>query len=368
MAIAFSLSLSSQCMLDSVIIKSILIDPSGANNNFDTNGDGMVNSQDEYLEICNTSVNQVVDMSGWQLGDDDSGAYPDFVFPESISIQPGDCLLLVNDYCPTVDAPESCDTPIEILSMDLVGMALLGNSGDVITLAKSDGTESCTIVYGTVSCGDVDPLDVPPFDANACDSWGVDIDGCPLLISGDSCNYLPVALPIELLEFKAIRGSDHSVILNWTTASELNNDMFFVEWGTNTRYFETIDQLPGAGTSLEKQYYYTTHHNPAHGINYYRLKQIDYNGTISYSDILSIQIKKFDQATIIPNLIDNGFKIVGDNSHYDLRIYDLNGSLLHTFDDLESGKYTELRLENPGYYIFFIIEEDEIFKIPVIKI
>lgn len=355
-------------MLDSVIVKSVLIDPTGANNNFDTNGDGFVNSQDEYVEICNMAVNTAADISGWQLGDDDSGAYPDFIFPASISLQPGDCLLIVNDYCPAVDVPASCDTPIEIISMDLVNTAFLGNSGDALTIAKADGSESCTIVYGSVACGDIDPLDIPPFDANSCENWGVDIDGCPLLISGDSCNYLPVALPIELLDFELTKGPENSVVLHWSTASELNNDVFFVEWSTDANRFDIIDKIPGAGTTSEIQYYNSVHLNPSHGINYYRLKQIDLNGTYSYSEILAIQIRKFEEPVIAPNIISNGFKILGNNSHYDLRIYDLNGALKYSYRNQESGKFTELNLDTPGYYIFYIIEEDEIFRLPVIKI
>ncbi|NNF20865.1 MAG: hypothetical protein HKN67_02900 [Saprospiraceae bacterium] len=362
------LNLHSQCMLDSVIIKSILVDPGGANNNFDTNGDGLINSQDEYVEICNLAENTVVDISGWQLGDDDSGAYPDFTFPESISLQPGDCLLIVNDYCPTVDEPESCDTPVDIISMDLVNTPFLGNSGDALTIAKMDGSASCTVVYGNVACGDIDPLDIPPFDINACDSWGTDIDGCPLLISGDSCNYLPLALPIELLEFDITEGPRHSVKLHWSTASEINNDMFFVEWSTNARDFEVIDAQPGAGTSSEVNYYNAVHYDPHHGVNYYRLKQVDLNGTYSYSEILAIQLRKFEEPVIAPNVITDGFRILGNNMQYDLKIYDLNGALVHSMTGLESGKYTEVNLENSGYYLFYVIKEDEIFRLPVIKI
>ena len=59
------------------------------------------------------------------MGDDDSGAYPDFIFPDSTTIAAGECLLIVNDYCPNINFPDTCETPLEVISMNLNNTALL---------------------------------------------------------------------------------------------------------------------------------------------------------------------------------------------------------------------------------------------------
>ena len=79
----------SQCMLDSIVINSILSDPSGEEFRYDTNNDGLVNSDDEYIELCNTSVETTVDISGWQIGDDDPPPFSDYTLPDSIFLLPG---------------------------------------------------------------------------------------------------------------------------------------------------------------------------------------------------------------------------------------------------------------------------------------
>ncbi len=359
---------SGQCHIDSVFIKSILIDPTGANNNFDTNGDGSVNSQDEYIEICNSASSSTVVISGWQFGDDDSGAYPDYIIPDSIFLAPGECLLIINDYCPDIDPPPVCATPADILSIDLNNSALLGNSGDVITMSNADGSSSCTLVYGGINCSDVDPLDISPFDINNCDNWGSDTDGCPLLISGDSCTYLPVALPIDLVEFTARKIYNNAVLLEWITESELNNDKFMIEWSRDAASFELIDVLNGAGTSSEQNFYSYVHEDPILGLNYYRLKQIDYNGLYSYSELRAVKLQKHENPIVAPNIFSSEIRILGNSESYDIEIFDSSGRLRVKKDDILSGSYFNLSHLEPAFYVIRIFDGIESFNYPIIQL
>ncbi|NNE26219.1 MAG: T9SS type A sorting domain-containing protein, partial [Saprospiraceae bacterium] len=344
----YSHSAVTQCLVDSIEIKSLLIDPTGSSFNFDTNGDGLINSQDEYVEICNTS-NSAVDLSSWQLGDDDSGAYPDYVFPDSTSIPPGGCLMIVNDYCPTIDHPASCDTPVEVMSMDLNNTALLGNSGDVVTLSNADGSVSCSIVYGSVECAEVDPLDIPPFDMTTCQDWGSDTDGCPLLMSGDSCTYLPVALPV-VLEMFEVQRIENEAYLKWITGIEVNNDRFEIEWSPDATLFEMIEIVEGAGNSSAAVNYSYVHTNPVHGDNYYRLKQIDLNGEYAYSGIRHVQIEKFDDPVIAPNRTADMFRILGLSDVADVSIYNLQGNLIIRRSGIYENRPIDISGLNSGMY------------------
>lgn len=357
-----------QCDIDSVIMKSLLIDPSGAGNNFDTNGDGTANSQDEYIEICNTSTITSVAVSGWKFGDDDSGAFPDYEIPANTIMAPGDCLLLVNDYCPTLDDPGTCNPPAGILSMDFLNSVLLGNGGDVITMSKNDDSASCSAVYGGVQCSDIDPLDIPPFDINTCEDWGSDIDGCPLLVSGDSCNYLPQALPIDLVEFFVRKYDEHNVMLEWTTASELNNDKFLIEWGRSPNDMTVIGELDGAGTSNEFNHYNYLHEDPGHGINYYQLRQIDYDGAYTMSDIRSINVIKFSDPIIYPTILDNNLTIAGELEYYNLKIFDLNGQLKYEAKQIKSSESIRINLDHSGFYVASISDGENVFNYSLIKI
>jgi len=99
-----------------------------------------------------------------------------------------------------------------------------------------------------------------------------------------------VDLPVELLYFNANRQNIDDVLLNWATAVEINNDGFEVQrMLDNESTFQGIDWVEGNGTTTIQQYYELTDNNPHAGISYYRLKQIDFDGTVSYSDIRAIE-------------------------------------------------------------------------------
>ena len=90
------------------------------------------------------------------------------------------------------------------------------------------------------------------------------------------------ALPVELLSFSATAQSD-GILLNWTTASERNSDHFNVEHRTDNPTFASIGELPAAGNSSAVLHYALLHRAPAAGINYYRLVQVDKDGTTERS-------------------------------------------------------------------------------------
>jgi hypothetical protein len=95
-------------------------------------------------------------------------------------------------------------------------------------------------------------------------------------------------LPVELISFTARSFENKVVVLNWKTASEQNNEYFTVERSTDARNFEEIETIEGAGTTSIPQYYQSIDERPYRGVNYYRLKQTDFDGTTSWSEIQSV--------------------------------------------------------------------------------
>jgi len=94
-------------------------------------------------------------------------------------------------------------------------------------------------------------------------------------------------LPISLVAFEG-KIEDNGNKLRWTTASEKNNDYFTIEKTTDGKSFENIGKITGAGNSIYHNSYSLIDQNIEPIINYYRLKQTDYDGKHTYSDLISI--------------------------------------------------------------------------------
>lgn len=109
-------------------------------------------------------------------------------------------------------------------------------------------------------------------------------------------------LPIELLYFYATP-EETQVELEWATASEINNDYFTVQRSADGVEWQEIEKILGAGTSTEPLTYYTSDPAPLPGTSYYRLKQTDYDGQTSFSDIATVSRagNAYAQLDVYPN-------------------------------------------------------------------
>ncbi|MCF8219592.1 MAG: T9SS type A sorting domain-containing protein [Bacteroidales bacterium] len=132
-------------------------------------------------------------------------------------------------------------------------------------------------------------------------------DGYPYLL--DDSGY---PLPVNLLSFTGKRKAESSVELNWSTASEQNNDRFEIRRSNNGEDFTSIGKRKGAGNSNEMVKYQYTDNNAPEGTVYYRLKQVDYNGAYEYSEIVVIREKDKQQEgslSVYPNPVPGKFNL-----------------------------------------------------------
>ena len=95
---------------------------------------------------------------------------------------------------------------------------------------------------------------------------------------------LSAIIPVELTSFTA-NVAVNSVILNWTTATETNNSGFTVERSQSESEWIEIGFVPGFGTTTEQRSYSYTDAGLSSGTYFYRIKQIDYNGTFTYYEL-----------------------------------------------------------------------------------
>jgi hypothetical protein len=118
-------------------------------------------------------------------------------------------------------------------------------------------------------------------------------------------------LPIELLSFEASLNDNGSIQLNWITLSESNNDFFTIEKSTNANDWQVVKEIEGNGNSTEEIRYQTYDHNPYTGVSYYRLKQTDFDGKYSYSQIISVEVDKREEISVYPNPTTDKVNIKG---------------------------------------------------------
>ncbi|MEN0004418.1 MAG: BspA family leucine-rich repeat surface protein [Bacteroidota bacterium] len=113
------------------------------------------------------------------------------------------------------------------------------------------------------------------------------------------------ALPVEWLAFEARAAEANQVAIHWTTAVEIDNDYFLVERSKDGLDFELIAQVQGQGSTTDVSYYNILDQYPYHGVNYYRLQQVDFDGTVTYSPIVSASITASTTIDLFPNPVSN---------------------------------------------------------------
>ena len=111
------------------------------------------------------------------------------------------------------------------------------------------------------------------------------IDDLEIIGSGAGC-----LLPISLTSFTA-QPYGNNVMVKWATESEENNDFMAVQRSTDGRRFAEIGRVKGNGTTLEPQQYSFVDENPQPGINYYRLRQVDFDGTEAFHKVVAVSFK-----------------------------------------------------------------------------
>lgn len=158
----------------------------------------------------------------------------------------------------------------------------------------------------------------------------------------------PVPLPVELVSFAAnvVNGK---VKLTWATATEINNRGFEIERNSDG-VFKSIGFVEGMGTTNDRHSYSFIDDNPGTGVLQYRLKQIDFNGIYSYSNVAEVDLStliNFDLAQNYPNPFNPSTTIrysIANPVNVSLIIYNTVGEEVMT---LVNNQFTE-----PGVYNF----------------
>ncbi len=171
-------------------------------------------------------------------------------------------------------------------------------------------------------------------------------------------------LPVELLSFE-VRKTNDKVNLYWSTATEVNNEGFEIQRSLDGTVFEKIGWVEGNGNTDGIKEYQFIDHNINHAGNfYYRLKQMDYNGSFDYSDIVSVRIDvaniSLHDFSLFPNPNKGVFNLTGNTNdeHVKFDVLDKSGRLVYTLNgSLDNGqKQLDLSFLENGVYTLRIVD------------
>ena len=134
-------------------------------------------------------------------------------------------------------------------------------------------------------------------------------------------------LPITLLTFTAIPMNKNKVSVEWSTASEKNNDHFLIERTVDGENFELVGKQNGKVNSNTKSNYSLIDHQPLKGVSYYRLKQVDINNDFSYSPLAAVNFDETQElnCSLFPNPNKGEFTINGNIEGAEVIIYNAIG-------------------------------------------
>jgi hypothetical protein len=141
-------------------------------------------------------------------------------------------------------------------------------------------------------------------------------------------------LPVALNNFSGT-GTNSGNRLEWTTAYERNNAYFILEKSTNGFRFENLATIPGAGNSNQLKQYAYTDQTAYEGISYYRLKQINSDGSFYYSSIVAIGLPKTGNQELVlyPNPATENITLIypaTEKTILQYKIYTSSGILVHS--------------------------------------
>lgn len=175
-------------------------------------------------------------------------------------------------------------------------------------------------------------------------------------------------LPVQIIQFSG-RRNGHFNSLTWKTASEVNNDYFIVEKSEDGISFQYLNLVKGAGNSNSEMKYQLSDAAPYENITYYRLKQVDFDGRFSYSNVISIKSSDYvvwENIHVYPNPFNEEIIIeteINKNAEMSVAIIDLVGNIIKEqkfeLPDVDKHKIKFNVIDIPKGMYFILIHSGE---------
>ena len=178
-------------------------------------------------------------------------------------------------------------------------------------------------------------------------------------------------LPVTFVAFTG-RQVGNSIVLEWATASESDNDYFEIERSIDGVNFVTVGYVDGAGNSNSLLNYQFADNAPEQGQLYYRLSQVDFDGTREYADKIVTVLyagDDFDQLTIVPNPTHGLFRINVGRGMADgiVRLISQSGTVVRVFEINGCEQSLDISDLQDGVYILQYISNSKVLQHKVVK-
>jgi hypothetical protein len=174
---------------------------------------------------------------------------------------------------------------------------------------------------------------------------------------------LTSVLPVKLVDFSG-KKVNTSIVLNWVTASEENSDLFTIERSADNNLFQPIGAVNANGNSAIKANYAFTDKKPLAGSNYYRLKMVDKDATVTYSAVIKMQANSTSNtAYLYPNPCANNLTIAHSSaSGAVLTIYSTTGIAVKKLN-VSNSIQTSINVQNLEKGIYYAVWQGNTEKI-----
>ena len=255
------------------------------------------------------------------------------IYPASTFVNPSQTAFTVQDAC-----------------LSIVGLTMTSYSGNVndnwygVAVEETQGGTTRTLPTPTI--------------------WRTSPYNLGFYASSGAVSCAGAPLPVALTRFEAVPAGPHRVRLDWATASEVNNRQFRVERSATGRDFAAVATVAGGGTSAVRRAYVHFDAVPQAGTWYYRLAQLDYDGTATYSPVRTVRLPPDDAvatasaSTLTPNPTAGPVRVSLPHARFSYQLLSLLGS------QLLSGRATDSRLDldlsalPPGVYVLRLTDAD----------
>ena len=289
--------------------------------------------------------------------DEDAGSNLQLNYPESVSsILDGNNLTLNFN----LDVPAGT-YHIEVFANDVADPSLHGEGqryvGSFILTHPGGGSQNYVQTLSNVSgvsLGDFISMTNTQCTDGTCDAF---------VRTSEFSGIQPTILPVSFLSFEASKSNNTSV-LKWVTSEEVNNRGFEIERSGDAKSWEKLGFV-GAKSLTSTAYqldYNFTDNNPLPGKNYYRLKQVDIDGSYDYSLIRSVLFGKENTKDIIiyPNPVESEVNIDGLSGSETLSLYDATGKLvIDNFPATAANMRISLDKLSPGIYYIRVADRSQ---------
>lgn len=179
-----------------------------------------------------------------------------------------------------------------------------------------------------------------------------------------------VVLPVTLSSFR-VKKLANDVQLNWSTSQEINSDHFVIERSSDGYGWNSIAAVAASGNSSTERNYEAFDNNPANGINYYRLRQVDRDGSARYSEVKNVSFSRPFVITVTPNPATSFINVSiinGNSGIYSIELTDINGrKLLNEKTGSSTIQLNSSRLASGLYFIKVFNGTDTIVEKVLLK-